>query len=162
MADRVMCTYGMWSSSWFGIKENGTEAAFCCHPPNYSVSYSFEVVRSHFRSAAAGRHPGRDLAAVGESELGQNVLHMVLGRALRQEQGGSDVLVAHAPTDQLGDLHLALGQHGVTITLCRSERGEQPPGSMLPRLHAEPRRRVERVLSELAGPFERRRVVPNP
>ena len=58
----------------------------------------------------ARRDPRRDLAAVAEPELGEDVLDVVAHRAVRQHQLVGDLAVGAAQRDQLGDLAFAGGE----------------------------------------------------
>lgn len=54
--------------------------------------------------------PSRDLGPGGESEFGQDVLHMALCRARGDHQATGDGLIRQAFADQVGDLAFPLGQ----------------------------------------------------
>src|SRR5262245_7418218 len=54
--------------------------------------------------------PDSDLAAVGEAELGEDVLHVVLRGALGQMQLGGDLPVGQTARHRDGDLVLARSQ----------------------------------------------------
>src|SRR5579859_4267112 len=81
-------------------RNDATEDAGTGHPGKYSARYSF--------SRAA--RPHGDLAAVTESELDQDVLNVVLRRALGDEQGLADLLVGQPAPDQPGHLQLTRAQ----------------------------------------------------
>ncbi len=55
-------------------------------------------------------HPDSDPVAVGHSQLGENVLHVILCGAFGQVQLGGDIAVGQALRDQLGDFPFTAGQ----------------------------------------------------
>src|SRR5438876_5169266 len=68
-------------------------------------------------SSVAGRlgqlvldRPESRLGPRGEPELAEDVRHVGPGRPFRDEQGGTDLLVAHPPAEQPDDVLLAIGQ----------------------------------------------------
>src|SRR5690625_572139 len=67
-------------------------------------------------------HPPRDLRTGGEVELGEDVLHVSLDRALRDHQVLGDLLVRLALCDELGDLPFPLG-HGHRVHVVRTLPG---------------------------------------
>src|SRR5438132_7634229 len=84
--------------------------------------------------------PGGDLSPRVEIQLVEQVLNVVIHRALREEQFAGDFSVAHAGGDQLGDLELASsdGQCSMwakAVSGRRSRPGQ--PGSHLDRQHGE-------------------------
>src|SRR5689334_19445399 len=75
------------------------------------------VTRSGDRRSglAAGGEPGLprgDLGTAAEAQLGENVLHVALRGALRNDQTPGDVLVGQAAGHQVGHLLLPPGQRG--------------------------------------------------
>lgn len=55
-------------------------------------------------------HPDSDPVAVGHSQLGENVLHVILCGAFGKVQLGGDIAVGQALRDQLGDFPFTAGQ----------------------------------------------------
>ena len=78
------------------------------HPPDYSLHYS---------SSRASATPRADLAARGEPQLGEDVLDVVLGGALGDEQPLGDLPVGEALGHQCGDLRLARAQRVVSAVV---------------------------------------------
>src|SRR5690242_18361657 len=61
-------------------------------------------------ASASGGEPGRDLDARVEAELVEDVMHVVVDRALGEEQALRDLAVGDARREQLRDLALALAE----------------------------------------------------
>src|SRR5487761_332323 len=78
-------------------RTDATENQSARHPGKYSAGYSF----------LPGGSPRRDLAAVAEAELDQDVLDVVLRGTFGDEQRLADLLVGQPPRHQSGHLQLA-------------------------------------------------------
>src|SRR5262245_54292682 len=61
-------------------------------------------------------HPHRDLAAVPEAELREDVLHVVLGGAVRDVSSLGDLQVGKAFRHERGDLALAWAEDGAVTS----------------------------------------------
>src|SRR6266568_7166618 len=78
------------------VAERVRRAGLPAHPGKYSARYSVLRLARHAR----GDGPGGDLGAGAEPELGEDVLDVVLGGPLGEEQGPGDLPVGQAPGDQ--------------------------------------------------------------
>jgi hypothetical protein len=76
--------------------------------------------------ARAG-HPHRDLAAVLEAELREDVLHVVLGGSVRDVGSLRDLHVRETLRHERGDLQLACTEDGDVATPEALERRLRPP-----------------------------------
>src|SRR5918992_339338 len=86
-----------------------------------------------------GRHPCGDLRAGPEAELRQDVLHMALGRPLRDNEFGSDLTVRQTSGDEGGNFELPRAQ-AVTILPWRAC---PTSGSFAPEAHRHRGRPIE-------------------